>query len=155
MASFREFLDSQGGKVLAAVLLVVAAGAIFFALRSVIGPSEGAAIANDRWFVDSQTGKGFRVTIRPGMEIPTEAPSGGKTGYPAELCYWTKDGHISTEPFPVLLNQTVGKPPPTFCPDCGRLVVGHNPRPEPGATPPPTQAEYKAKRGPQENTDGR
>jgi hypothetical protein len=143
MASFRNFLDSQGGKILAAVLIVGAGIAGFLAIRSVIGPNEGAQIANDRIFIDASTGRPFNVVLKSGLEIPVTAPSGGKTGFPAELCFWTKEGTIREQPFAVLLNQTVGKPPPTFCPDCGRLVVGHNPVPQPGAQPPPTEAEYK------------
>jgi hypothetical protein len=78
-----------------------------------------------------------------GQSIPIKAPSGNNSGYPAELCYWTKDGQAKTDPTPVLLNVLVGKPGPTFCPDCGRLVVGHNPRPGAGVKAPMTQEEWK------------
>jgi hypothetical protein len=145
MASVREFFDSVAGKVVAGVLLVVAAVVVFFALRNAVGPSEAARLANERWYIDSATGKPFRVTLRAGMEDPIEAPSGGRTGFPAELCFWTKDGQAKADPTPVLLNAAVGKPGPTFCPDCGRLVVGHNPAPGPGVKPPPTEAEYKTR----------
>jgi hypothetical protein len=63
------------------------------------------------------------------------------TGYPAEACYWTADGGTKTEPTWVLMNAVLGKPGPTFCPDCGRLVVARNPMPGPGVKPPPTQQE--------------
>ena len=71
--------------------------------------------------------KAFRYEIKIGDSVPVKAPSGEKSGYPAELCYWTKDGQPKEDPTPVLLNQYVGKSGPTFCPDCGRLVVNHNP----------------------------
>jgi hypothetical protein len=42
----------------------------------------------------------------------------------------------------VLINQWKNSTEPTFCPDCGRLVVGHNPPAVAGSTPPPTKEEY-------------
>jgi hypothetical protein len=89
--------------------------------------------------------------LKVGDQIPVKSPHSGKsTGYPAELCYWTKDGVIKSEPTAVLLRSHLGERSPTFCPDCGRLVVGHNPRPSQGDKPPPTQAEYKPRRGDRE-----
>ena len=80
------------------------------------------------------------------MTMPVLSPFSGKnTGYPAELCYWTKDGSIKTDPTPVLLNTYIGDNSPTFCPDCGRLVVGHNPRAVAGAHAPPTKQEWESK----------
>ena len=79
--------------------------------------------------------------------IPVESPYTNRpTGYEAELCYWTKDGKMRSEPYPVLLNSHARKPEPTFCPDCGRLVVPLNPAPSEGQSPPPTQPEYAARR---------
>jgi len=97
-------------------------------------------------FIDAKTGKPYSIELKEGMPFPAPAPSGGNTGYPAEKCYWTKDGKEKKDPTYVLLNRFVAKPEPTFCPDCGRLVVGHNPRPGDGVRPPPTQEEY-SKRG--------
>ncbi|HVS72878.1 MAG TPA: hypothetical protein VHQ47_16600 [Phycisphaerae bacterium] len=97
-----------------------------------------------RWFVDAETHKPFRQKIAIGMAVPVKSPFTSRaTGYPAELCYWTKDGKPKRDPTPVLLNSSIGIDEPTFCPDCGRLVVGHNPSPTPGMKPPPTQAEYE------------
>jgi hypothetical protein len=104
--------------------------------------SEGAKISVERMYIDASTGKPFQHDLVAGEMIPTKAPSGGKTGYPAEKCYWTKDGKPKTEPTWVLLKSYTGVNEPTFCPDCGRLVVGHNPAPQPGAKPPPTKEEY-------------
>ena len=59
---------------------------------------------------------------------PVKSPHSGKeTGYEPERCYWTADGKPKPEPTYVLLNAAVGKPGPTFCQDCKRLVVGLNP----------------------------
>ena len=131
-------------------VLVVAA--LYFCVQALRGfaTSEGERLSSDRMFIDSQTGKPFAITLKPGMAVPAPAPSGGNTGYPAEACYWTKDGKTKDKPTYVLVNQYLGKNEPTFCPDCGRLVRGHNPRPAEGVPVPPTQEEYK-KRGPERN----
>jgi len=147
MSGLREFFNSSTGRGVVIVLAITALGMMVYAFRSSWGTPPDIAAANDRIFIDAQnptSGKSFRVALKPGMHIPVRAPSGGDTGYPAELCYWTKDGKVRAEPFPVLLNSWVGKPEPTFCPDCGRLVVGHNPAPAgPNAKPPPTKENYK------------
>ncbi|HWP41385.1 MAG TPA: hypothetical protein VNL70_10705 [Tepidisphaeraceae bacterium] len=107
--------------------------------------SEAARLANQRIFVCAQTGKAFSVELRQGLSIPVKSPyTGQPTGYPAELCYWTKDGKPKDEPTAVLMNRWVGKSGPTFCPDCGRLVVGHNPPASPDRKPPPTRQEYES-----------
>jgi hypothetical protein len=104
-------------------------------------------MARERTFICAQTGKSFEHTLKLGEAIPVKSPySGQNTGYPAELCYWTKDGRIKKEPTAVLLKTLVGERGPTFCPECGRLVVGHNPRPKAGDAPPPTEAEYQSKK---------
>jgi hypothetical protein len=141
----REFLNSSRGRTvsfsLVAILLLAAIVLAWWA----ISPSDAVESSRDRWFVDSTTMKPFRHELKEGESMPIKAPSGSNTGYPAELCYWTKDGQTKDDPTPVLLNDRIGKSGPTFCPDCGRLVVGHNPLPMPGKKPPPTEAEYKAR----------
>ncbi len=129
-----------------AVVLVLVIVAVY-QVRSFMSPDATVAYANAPLFIDSETGKTFRVTLEDGMSIPVKSPSTGKmTGYKAELCYWTKDGKPKTDPTPVLMNEDVGKPGPTFCPDCGRLVVHHNPVATADRTPPPTRDEYAARR---------
>jgi hypothetical protein len=145
MAGMREFLNSNGGKIAATALLILAIALAVFMFRSSFGAPSDIAAANDRVFIDATTGKPFSRELKPGMAVPIEAPSGKKTGYPAEMCWWTKDGKVRKEPYPVLLNTWVGKPEPTFCPDCGRLVVPHNPSPGGGGnlTPPPIKQDFK------------
>ena len=96
------------------------------------GPSAGSA----------EAGQGANLTTT-GQAVN----SGKKTGVPAEACYWTADGGTKKNPTWVLLNELAGKPGPTFCPDCNRLVVGHNPAPGPAggaaiAKLPPKRDDY-------------
>jgi len=150
MGMMESLGKSTLGKVMLGVVLVAAAFLCFVELRGFFGVSSAAAIANDRIFICSETNKTFHVNLEDlvGKSFPVYSPLSGKnTGYPAELCYWTADGKQKSDPTPVLLNSFIGKPEPTFCPDCGRLVVAHNPIAQPGATPPPTRAEYEAQRG--------
>ncbi len=146
-AGLREFLNSPQGRAILAFLAVAMIGVATYFIWGMIGPSEAEAIARDRMFIDAKTMKPFSHELKFGEFIPVDAPSGEKTGYPAELCFWTKDGKAKPDPTPVLLGQTIGKSGPTFCPDCGRLVVGHNPQPGPDVKVPPTEAEYKASGG--------
>lgn len=75
------------------------------------------------------------VVFQRNLTAFDDAPATGPTGKPAfraELCYWTAEGGIKETPTPVLLNRHVGRPEPTYCPDCGRLVVPLNPPPVAG-----------------------
>jgi hypothetical protein len=138
MAGLREWLQGPSGKFTAVALCVIALVAAGYSIF--FGDPNPAAVANEVWYVDSQTGKPYRYTPTMGETLPARSPS-GNTGYPAELCFWTKDGTPKAEPTPVLLNRWVGKQDPTFCPDCDRLVVGRNPPAAEGRRPPPTRAE--------------
>jgi hypothetical protein len=148
IAGLREFLAGKGGKVAGIIMFLASIAIVVYSVRHYLGPSEAEKLSDERMFVDSESLKAFPHTLEIGEVIPVKSPfSGNKTGYPAEACYWTKDGQIKNDPTWVLLNETIGKPGPTFCPDCGRLVIGHNPRPSPGDTPPPTEDEYKRAHG--------
>ena len=147
MQGIREFLNSDKGKYaavgLTAVVVLVAA---FVAYQS-LGPSDAMAASRGRVFIDAETGETFTHEITAGETSPVDAPSGKKTGYEAEPCFWTADGQVKDDPTYVLMNRHAGKDGPTFCPDCGRLVTDLNPPPIAGAKPPPTEAEYAARRG--------
>lgn len=143
---FKRFLSTGPGKVVIAVLAGLALMFVFVSLRSSLGESDAAAMSRHRMLVDSATGKPFKFDLVAGISFPVQAPSGGMTGYPAEECYWTADGHAKPDPDYVILNSTLGKNEPTFCPVCGRLVRGHNPPAVDGAKPPPTRQEYMASR---------
>jgi hypothetical protein len=147
MDKVRQFLRGPSGKVAVLLLLCAALWGAYMSGRSFFIESSLARSSRDRIFIDASSGKPFHYTIKRGDLYPVMAPSGKKTGYPAEMCYWTADGKIKKDPTPVLLNQYVGKPGPTFCPDCGRRVVAMNPAPNPGDPPPPKKSEYRPPRG--------
>jgi hypothetical protein len=146
-AELRKFLAGTGGKAVAVAIFIVGIAVVVLSFRHYLGPSEAAILANEPTFVDSTTGKAFTHTLVLGDKVPVQAPSGGYTGYPAEQCYWTTDGKIKDKPDWVILNTTLHKPEPTFCPFCGRLVTDHNPHPHPGDKPPPTKDEFERAHG--------
>jgi hypothetical protein len=142
METLRELLDTPKGKAVAGLLIAVAVVAVYYSYRANVGASEAARMSSHRFMVCSETLKPFEITVKEGTRFPCKSPYTGRdTGYPAELCFWTRDGQIKDKPTPVLLNSQVGKPGPTFCPECGRLVISRNPPPVPGR-PPVTQDEY-------------
>jgi hypothetical protein len=142
LEAIRKFLESSAGKAVAVLLVLAGLTGAFFAVRGVF-TSEAEQEARDRMFIDAETGKAFPYTLEMGTPIPIKAPSGKLSGYPAEACYWTKEGKPKNDPTWVFVSSVwKGGNEPTFCPDCGRLVVGHNPRAKEGATAPPTKEEY-------------
>lgn len=141
--SVKQLLQGNTGVIAAVVLLLLGGGAMYWTVFAGDGRSDLAEDNSNIWFVD-EAGQSFKVRLTVGMSAQIER--NGKKAYPAELCFWTKDGKPKTTPTPVLLNSNLGKSEPTFCPDCGRLVVGRNPPAREGANPPPTEAEYKARR---------
>lgn len=81
-------------------------------------------------FMCSETGKTFDYKMTEGEHWPVLSPYSHKlTGYPTEPCYWTRDGKRKSKPTYVILNEHLGKPGDTICPECGRVVIGHNPLP--------------------------
>ena len=150
MQAVRDFLETPAGKAVG-IGLAVAAGLFFwFSLRKNL-TNEAAALSRERVMMCSETGKPFKAELGEGSKIPVRSPySGRNTGYPAEFCYWTKDGRAKSEPTPVLVNFYLNGSEPSFCPDCDRLVVPRNPGPFPGAKPPPTRAEYQPRKGREE-----
>jgi hypothetical protein len=138
-----NFFDTPLGKRAMIAGCVLALVVAFVVLRNTFGDSAAVAASKHRPFVCSETGKPFDATVEIGTVIPVHSPFSGKdTGFPAELCYWNADGSVRKKPTYVLIKEYLQQKGPTFCPDCGRLVVGHNPTPEMRPTPPPTEAEY-------------
>src|SRR5687768_6876943 len=146
IAEAREFFRTGKGKNVAIGLVLIGVCVCIWSAVSNLGADEATAAARGRVFICSETNKTYNVELHPDMKIPYDSPHSDKpTGFPAEMCYWTKDGKIKEDPTPVLINSYVNKPDPTFCPDCGRMVSIRNPGPEAGSRPPPTQAEWKSR----------
>jgi hypothetical protein len=139
--AIRKFLKTPAGMGVGVALVLAGLMVAYYTARGAF-TSEGAAMSADRMFIDANTGTPFEHELSMGEPIPVKAPSGGKTGYPGEPCYWTREGGTKDKPTWVLVGIWKGSTEPTFCPDCGRLVVGHNPKPGPDVKPPPTKEEY-------------
>jgi hypothetical protein len=138
--NFKKLLRTPAGKFIAGGILVIALIAMVFSYRTSFAGFSGA---NSKTYIDLDTGKPFQHTLVDGDRVPLLSPSGKNNGYPAEACYWNADGTPKTEPTWVLLNQFTKKSGPTFCPECGRLVINNNPVPVPGQPPAPTKSEYE------------
>lgn len=116
------------------VAAVVLIAAMVIGYIQVGGPDD-ADIAAERAYIDIDTGNVFSHVLRTGDMEPIKSPSGKMSGYRAEACYWGKgaDGKwfIKDKPTYVVLKNRIDpeSTEPTFCPDCGRRVVGHNPKP--------------------------
>jgi hypothetical protein len=134
----RSFLKIYRRGIGAGIVLV-GITALLLTLFPPFGGSVAATMSQDRRFVCIETGKTFELEIKPGMKNPVRSPyTGRNTGYEVqEVCTWTADGKVAGEPTYIVMNPTLGKPGPTFCPTCNRLVVDNNPPAEPGAQPPP------------------
>lgn len=119
--------------VLSAAAVVLAVGVmVYLVLRSTLfAPPTAGDVSRARTVMDAETGELIAdFPIKEGTLYPWTNPRTGKaTLFPPETCYWTKDGKAKAEPTYVLLNNLTGKPGKTTCPDCGREVVGHNPKP--------------------------
>jgi hypothetical protein len=145
MSGLREFFAKPAGQIVGIVGSLGLIVLMVFVVKNTF-TSAAEAASTDRVFICAETGKPFKHSIEIGDRNPIESPySGKRSGYPAELCFWTADGKTKKEPTYVLLKSYKGDKGPTFCPDCGRLVVGLNPAPS--GSPPPTEAEYNKSRG--------
>jgi len=119
----------SGGMGLFLFLVLIAAAGWLTYRTLFVGMAE-KAVGHSSMFVCSETNKAFPYTMKEGEDYPVTSPfSNKKTGYPSEACYWTKDGKQKETPTYVILNSLLGKSGDTMCPECGRPVIGHNPRP--------------------------
>lgn len=144
-SGFREFLGRPAGRGVVIGLVVIGALCLVYSFWANLRRDPSLSAMESPLFVNVETGRPFHQELTAGLMFPVKCPdNGAMAGYPAELCYWNKDGSVKSTPTYVALNGYQGKPEPTFCPDCGRLVVLHNPRPGPGVRPPPTREEYFA-----------
>ncbi len=130
-AASRRGPFSGGLGIIIVLAALVAAGYSVRSLVRNVPSEEPKALAGD--FICARTLKHFTYQMAPGERQPVFSPfSKERTGYPAEKCFWTRDGKAKLEPTFVLLNHYIGKKDePTICPDCGRLVEPRNPTPPP------------------------
>ncbi len=122
-------LSGALGLLVVVVLLSVAG---FSTYKLFTAPPDAPAQPQFVEAICSVTLKHFSHQREAGENYPFYSPfTKERTAYPAEMCYWTRDGKAKSEPTYVLLNEYIKKPGPTICPDCGRLVEAHNPPPPP------------------------
>ncbi len=129
-----EFLKSANARKSASIALVVVSVLVLgyvIARHTVLAEPSLEKLSRQRAMIDSKTLKAYpSANVPDGSSYPWKNPDTGEnTLYPAEFCFWTKDGKAKLEPTYVLLNELVGKPGKTACPECGRTVVAHNPMP--------------------------
>lgn len=115
-----------------AVVCLIAA-TIFGYYQLTSGGPDLASNSLYREVVDSKTGESFsNFSIgEDNSAFPyTNPKTGQRTLYPAERCYYTRDGKVKSTPTLVFVkqyeNENAGE---TACPDCGRNVIRHNPAP--------------------------
>lgn len=84
-------------------------------------------IASRRPFKCAECNAVFPHDLELGETEPINCPKcGKKTAWIPEACYWTKDGKAKAEPTWVIVKERMGLEGKTYCPDCGKEVVGHN-----------------------------
>lgn len=122
-------------KVVLAVLALLASGVILY-VQFFSGPVSAAEASRRRDLIDADSGELFRdFAIPDDGAFPYVNPKTGKpTLFPAEKCFWTKDGRAKLDPTLVFVKAYLGPDDPrsrepSVCPDCGRPVVQHNPLP--------------------------
>jgi len=126
-------LSGPGGVILVLVLFG-AAGALFY--KNYRHAAAENPVDSMRRYMCTEDANVFVAMLKLGESPPVVCPQcKKKTGFPCEACYWTKDGGVKDTPTWVILNRHLNKEGDTICPDCGRVVVGHNPDPR-KANPP-------------------
>jgi len=119
---------SGGAGVLLVIVLLGGAGALFY--KNYRHAEAEAPVETQRRFMCSGDSNVFMYALKKGESPPVPCTVCKKsTGFPCEACYWTRDGQTKDTPTFVILNHHLGKSGDTICPDCGRVVVGHNPDP--------------------------
>lgn len=116
-----------GGSVLAVAV------AAFLLNRTLSGMGDPAGETAKTVLIDSETlevVKNYRLPV-DGQQPYVNPKTGRKTLFYAEKCFWmdSKRERAKLTPTYVLLNEYIGKPGRTVCPDCGAPVQALNPSP--------------------------
>jgi hypothetical protein len=126
--------------ILAGIAAVVGIAAMcIFMFYNFFG-SDTASVSARRVVIDNETGEvNEKFPVAAGAFPYVNPKTGRATLYPAESCFWTRDGKAKLQPTYVLLNEYCNppKPGPTICPDCGHVVRAHNPHPPSNLFPQP------------------
>ena len=127
--------ESSKDRIKLIVALVIFVAAIGLGWWSLSGTT-AADDASVRNFMCAKCDAHFAHTLQMGEFEPVKCPKCGESaGYMAETCYWVKlpDGEWGAKKVPscVILKSKLDPDTDekTYCPDCGREVVGHNPPP--------------------------
>lgn len=128
--------DSSGKdriKLIVAVAVFLAAGGVAW---YTLGGDDQFETANLRGFMCNECKEAYEYIPKEGDIEPLKCPNcGAMAGYQAEACFWTRgpDGEYKAKLTPtyVILLQRLdpNSEEETICPDCGKVVVGHNPMP--------------------------
>ena len=106
---------------LAAILLIYQ----LFSATPDIGEGAAYMVA-----IDAKSGAIIERFKPPATGLPWKNPDTGElTLYPAEMCWYQKDGKVKSKATYVLVRKLLGESGETTCPDCGRRVVLRNPAP--------------------------
>ncbi len=128
------FSEQSGGwrqRIMLAAAGLILIVAVVLAWR---GLSSGPRyrISAERAFKCAECGEVFEHVLQIGDKEPFECPACDRpAGWATEKCYWTKDGKAKLDPTFVILKTRLDpdSDEKTYCPDCGREIKGHNPRP--------------------------
>ena len=104
MVWLTNLLEKPAGKAAGIVFCLAGLALGVYVIKN-YATSPALAQDKNRIFIDATTGQSFSHELVLGESIPVQAPSGNMSGFPAELCYWTKEGTIKSDPTPVLLNS--------------------------------------------------
>ncbi len=131
MGSDSKDVRRQRAKLGIAVLLIAAAGGVVW--YQVGGESAAATAAHQRVLMCNECQGTFPHDLVEDEIQPIECDVCGKqAAYSPEECYWAKGADGSwqgkIEPTYVILKSRMDptSSEKTLCPDCGKVVVGHN-----------------------------
>jgi len=91
--------------------------------------ADAADFANAVVCIDAESGKVVKDFVPPAGKMAPWTGRGFTKLYPAERCYYDKDGKVKSEPTYVLVKALLGQEGETLCPDCNRKVTLRNPSP--------------------------